>query len=164
MSRGKDGELLAGSAIVFRMCYKNLLNHVYVSRGSGALAMAFAEAFVLSTADKNQSPPYLSVYEESLTTFKEGKQLTGGKDMVLRLPVVDIRGLKNPSGYTLNVCWFLAQIPVNGSFAADNRPGSIGHCGITGLSRPPKLPHLDWKWFRVRLADIAVKMGPVTVS
>lgn len=165
MCRGKDGEMLRGTAIVFRMCYKSksMLNDEYGSIGSGALAMAFEEAFVLSTNDKNQYPPHLSVYEESLTTYIQGKHLTGGKDMALRLHVGDVRRLKNQSGHALDVCWFLAQIPVNGTFVPDNRPGSLGHCGITGLSRPKNFPNAHWKWFRVKLADIAFKIGPVPV-
>ena len=103
MCRGKDGEMLAGTETVFRMCYKSksMLNDEYGSIGSGALAMAFEEAFVLSTTDKKHNPPHLSVYEESLTTFRQGKQLTGGKDMALRLPVGDVRGFKMPNTVTV---------------------------------------------------------------
>jgi hypothetical protein len=129
--------------------------------GSGALAAAFR----LSSSDEQQSPPHLSVFEQSLTTNQQARDITG-KDLTLRLPIADIRGLVNADypDHRLDACWFQAMILQGTELVPDCRPGTEGHCGIIGLSRPAMVPRPKWKWFCVRLADIAHSHGPVSVA
>lgn len=157
MVRGADGTPLPAESIVFRMAHPNRLTEGVT--GSGA----FAAAFELSDTDKAHSPPYLSVYEESLTTYDEARQLTHGKNLVLRLPVVEVCSVRQPAPATgsLAVCWFDSLLDEGGFSVPDARPGAGGHCGITGLARPPEFPRTAWKTVRVRLADIAARNGPV---
>ena len=92
------------SVIVIRLWYSNrIVNSSSRGTGSGALAGAFS----LSTEDKKHNPPYLSVFDESLTTKEQAQLLTGGnKDLLLRLSVSEVRDLVNPSfpEHKLDVC------------------------------------------------------------
>ena len=164
MPRGAEGTALENEAIVIRMWYQTAMTNA-PGLGSGALAAAFGDAFKLGSEDKKEQPPHLSVYDESLTTHAQAKSLTG-KDVALRLPVTDVRTLANPAcaDNRLDVLWCTGMVRRNGELVPDCREGADGHCGITGLKRPDKFPRKDWKWFRVKLADIAVSNGPVIVS
>ena len=168
MNRGADGTFLPDEAVVLRMCYASrYAKDLSIESGSGALAIAFSAVFVLSTEDKTQTPPHLSVYESSLTTPEQARELTGGdKNLVLLLPVDSVRDLKNPNfpEHVLNVSWFQAFVLSEDKYVPDTRIGSEGHCGITGLKRPPAMPRLYWKWFRVKLADIAIAKGILRLS
>ena len=134
---------------------------------SAALAPAFelaagalARAFEFSSADRRGDPPYLSVFEASLTTKQEAFEITGRrKPLVLTLGVDQVRALACPTSGErhLDVWWFAAMlIDGDGVPRRDTRPGSGGHGGIVGLDKPPRKVR---KWYRVKLADVALRNG-----
>jgi hypothetical protein len=154
VERGAEGTSLYDGAVIIRMWYKT---SIVGASASGALAAAFR----LSSRDKQQNPPYLSMFEQSLTTDQQAKEITG-KDLALPLFVSEVRSLVNPDypDHTLDVCWFQATILQETESVPDHRPGTEGHCGIIGLLRPSEFPKKRWKWFCVKLADIAFCNNP----
>lgn len=157
MEREIDGRPLDVDRNVVRMWYRTSLHN---GSGSGALVAAFE----LSSEDKNANQPYLSVFEKSNTTLDQAKIFTG-KNLALSLSVSEVRELINPNypDYRLNICWYRKTVTIGDQIIPDERPGAAGHCGIIGLLRPPNLSRTLWKWFRVRLADIAFSNNPITV-
>ena len=167
MQRGEEGAPLPDQARVMRMWHANRLPPSSPAIGEkplGALPALLSEVFELSTSDRQYCPPYLSVYESSLTSPEQGRLLTVGKSAALFLGVRAVRDLVCPEqpDRRLDVCWFLALVEEGGASVADTRPGAEGHCGITGLVRPSGMPKAPWKWFRARLAELAMAGGIVS--
>jgi hypothetical protein len=95
------------------------------------------EAFALSTEDRREDPPRLSVWAEKLTRPEQAWHLMGEKPsyrLVLRLNVDAVRALRpnpdSPDVPDLEVQWH-TLLTEDGS--PDARPGADGHAGITGL-------------------------------
>ncbi len=111
-------------------------------------------SFELSTSDKAQKPPRLSVYVFGLTTEEQACALVGDGTthrLILRLPVARIRALV-VGEHRLDAVWDEAVLD-DGS--PDMRPGAEGHAGITGLVRPPGMDKIRFKRLSVDLADLA---------
>lgn len=114
---GAEGESLPQGAAVLRL---------FRSTNDGKCP---PEAFHLSTEDKSQPVPRLSVWEVTNTTLKQAGALSGGKYALAgRLPVDGVRTLRpepdHMSVENLDVQWERATQP---------GPGADGHAGITGL-------------------------------
>lgn len=142
---GQTGQPLPGGEIVVRL---------------GIPPMDFAENrkaspnwFELSTEDKQQDPPKLSVFSERLTTSQQAWEIQGSREeytAIARLSVDAIRALRpEPNSARvppLDVVWDSLNDP---------RPGAEGHAGITGLERGGPVNRLHTKSFRLQLADKA---------
>ena len=123
---------------------------------------ASATIFALSSADKNQESPRLSVWVEGLTAAEEAWMLTGrGRERraVLTLSVDAIRALvstpTNPIHPGLEVEWERATtLDGVGDRVLDSRPGAEGHAGIARLDDRFGTK-TQRKSLRVKLADIA---------
>jgi hypothetical protein len=114
------------------------------------------EVFALSTEDRRDGPPRLSVWAERLTRPEQAWSLMGEKPhyrLALRLSVDAIRALRpNPDSLEvscLDVKWhpLLAE---DGTL--DPRPGAAGHAGITGLDAGASSQRKSW---RRKLAQLA---------
>lgn len=110
--------------------------------------------FSLSSGDKEQPVPKLSVFVQGLTTEQQVCSLVGDGTthrLIARLPVVDIRDIL-VEGCRLNAVWDAAVLRDG---TPDTRPGTEGHAGIIGL-RPQGVPNAKviTKVFQVRLADV----------
>jgi hypothetical protein len=123
------------------------------------------KAFELSTEDRNDPVPRLSVWAERLTTPRQAWELMGRKEwyrLVLRINVDDIRSLRpepdSPAVPSLDVQWHPLMIGnEQEATVPDARPGADGHAGITGLMRQigGTVNKLHTKSFRLQLADLA---------
>ena len=110
-------------------------------RASLESGRAAATAFALSSEDKNQQTPRLSVWMVELTTLEEAWILTGSareRRVALILEVDAIRALKplpaEPPHLGLEVEWERATVlDESGSRIPDARLGSEGHAGIARL-------------------------------
>jgi hypothetical protein len=114
------------------------------------------EVFALSTEDRREHPPRLSVWAEKLTSPEQAWLLMGGRPnyrLALRLNVDAIRALQPnpelPEVPDLDVQWH-ALLDEDGS--PDTRAGTEGHAGITGLDAGSSAQR---KSFRRRLARLA---------
>jgi hypothetical protein len=116
--------------------------------------------FTLSSADKQERPPALSVWDRDLTTVQQAIAFTPPKETqratawalaVSAIRALRVQGLHDPSGAD----WFLDVIrsPLTDALTQqpDPRPGAHGHCGITGLDRPPGYNSNLFKMLRIKL-------------
>lgn len=130
--------------------------------------------FILSSKDKESSPPHLSVWVDCLTTPEQAYRflpIDSNRKLALRLKVNEIRKIKGNSGECfypnlLDVIWVYMYMinTATGESIRDNRPGAEGHSGITGLdeeSTPDKLTKNQKKILRkdlrAQLAELASK-------
>lgn len=114
-------------------------------------------SFELSSEDRTQSPPKLSVWMVGLTQPWEARQLGTHPHLypfALYLLTDTIRNLTQqipdnlPTITPLDVVW--DPLPTPASYIA--RPRWLdGHCGITGLERPPGMPRRVYKILRLLL-------------
>jgi len=112
------------------------------------------DAFIMSTKDKEGTPPHLSVWVEGYTTPSEAYAFLikpeSPDKVICWLNVGAVRGIcSNVDGETHNN--FLDVLWIN---IADLRLGAEGHAGITGLNPKDKLLRKD---LRFKLAEIANK-------
>ncbi len=121
-----------------------------------ALTASTVAAFELSEADKKEVPPSLSVFDNSLTTEEQAKDLTD-KDFCFFLPVSLILGISVPNNNPSLKVVYKPPVEADKIFGKE---GANGHSGILGLKRPDSFPKKDWKIVRLRLADIAVNNTP----
>ncbi|MBD1929793.1 hypothetical protein H6F74_26685 [Trichocoleus sp. FACHB-90] len=145
----------------------------YLGKGTIS-AIQMTDEFLLSTGDKNSTPPHLSVWVESCTTpaqayrFLQENSPNSERKLVLRLRVDEIRMLAvmvNNVEYKtlLDVLWVhLFEDSIRN--IKDQRPGAEGHAGITGLdekSAPKGLTNGEAKnlrkSLRSQLAELASK-------
>ena len=118
--------------------------------------------FALSSEDKKQPVPRLSVWVEGLTTVPQAWVLVGSnpkRRWVLFLPVDGVRTVhaaavdRFPSTPHLEVQWERATTPAeDGTRLEDLRPGWEGHAGIANLDRGNKTQGLSLRW---QLASLA---------
>lgn len=116
---GGEGESLPSGATVFRL---------FRATNDGKFP---PEAFHLSSDDKAQPIPRLSVWERTNTSLAQADVLTGGKNALAGfLPVDRVRELRPEPDHVdvknLDVQWEKALV---------SEPGHEGHCGIVGLSQ-----------------------------
>jgi hypothetical protein len=136
------------------------------------LAIQLEEEFVLSSKDKIENPPHLSVWVDSLTTPEQAYSFleeNSPRKLVLRLEVQEIRTTEANSeeaSYSglLNVIWVYLFQNLDCHQVRDSCPGAYGHSGIIGLdekSAPDgltkKQKQLLRKDLRSKLAEIASK-------
>lgn len=108
------------------------------------------EAFELSSSDKRQVPPRLSVYAASRTTPLQAWEIANRNPrfaVVARVTTTSTRQLRpNPDDSSirpLDVCW---------DRLLQEQPGTEGHAGIIGLDQGTKVQRRS---YRVRLSDLA---------
>lgn len=122
------------------------------------------EAFHLSSEDKTQAVPRLSVWETTNTTCAEADGLTSQRyGMAAFLLVDEVRQLRpepdHPGVLNLDVEWEAATELVGGVRMRVDKPGASGHCGITRLNQERSADGNSLKSFRkslyARLARLA---------
>lgn len=143
---GPKGESLPSGEIVFRL--------VAASKDGPIASPAH---FELSSADKESTPPSLSVWAERLTTPEEAREFRGPKRdisrLVLYLDVDRIRTLRpepdSPDAPYLDVVWEPLAVEEDGW-----RNGAAGHAGIINLKHA-NMSKLHYRSLRSQLADLA---------
>jgi hypothetical protein len=146
LSRGPQDEPLPADTIVLRA--SKLPPDYQAERPLSREAFNFQ----LSTSDKLQPVPKLSVYVHVLTTEAQACALVGDGTthrLIVRLSVSAIRAI-DVEGHCLDALWDEA---IRDDGTPDTRPGAEGHAGIAGLHRPPQAPKTVFKTLQVRLAD-----------
>ena len=152
---GADGSALPCGITVIRLVNEPKMGNLSpeaVRRVEAGLALpAF---FELSTADKNEAIPRLSVWVDGLTTLQQAWVLVGAnptRRWVLFLSVDTI--LTIPAVPPLDVQWERAMhIPDNGPRTPEFRSGWEGHAGIANLDSGNKTQRA---FFRSALSEIA---------
>jgi hypothetical protein len=127
---------------------------------------ALPEFFELSTEDKKQAEPRLSVWVEGLTTVEQAWTLVGAarnRRIVLRLGVDAVRALRaepaEPPHPGLAVEWEPATLPDGrGGRVPDTRPGFEGHAGVARLGdrRGTKVQRKNFRAALARIASVRV--------
>lgn len=146
LERGAQDEPLPDEAVVLRV--SKLPSDYYPGRPLSREAFSFS----LSSRDREQPVPKLSVYTLGPTTEQQACALVGDGTthrLVARLSAVAIRAI-SVGDHRLDVVWDAA---VREDGTPDTRPGTEGHAGIIGLHGPPGLPKEVFKTLQVRLAD-----------
>lgn len=128
VSPGAEGQPLPQGSEVFRL---------FRATNDGRFA---PEAFHLSSEDKAQSIPRLSVWEVSLTKVTEADAITEGKNTLAGYLLVDeVRKLRPEPDHdgvqSLDVEWEVATEKVDGREVPSSKPGAAGHAGITRLNQ-----------------------------
>jgi hypothetical protein len=123
---------------------------------------ALPEFFQLSSEDKKQDVPRLSVWVLGLTSVAQAWVLVGANDRricVMQLAVDQVRKVYapesngNPPSPNLDVEWEQAMRRlIDGTYVKETRPGWEGHAGITGLDFGTKIQR---EAIRLALADLA---------
>ncbi len=144
---GDPGTPVPGGTHVFRL-----------ARADSSSGEPSYTAFELSEADRRQNPPRLSVWLSELTLPHQARSLLQNAEQyqfALHLATDTIRSLHsrlptNGAPVTpLDVVWDPLSVTPPGYSAP---PAWLsGHCGITGLLRPPGMPREAYKALRVLL-------------
>ncbi len=103
------------------------------------------KAFELSTKDKAQVPPRLSVYDISKTTVEQAKTLAN-KSYETHAFALQVAKIRHIEAGRLDVI----EDPLESLEA-----GANGHCGITGLHRSSGEPKAVTENIRWQLAEIS---------
>ena len=119
-----------------------------------------ANAFTLSTAEKEHDPSRISVWENSITPLQLAKQFVTNpkRDLVIELNVGDIRALgddANHEPFGLDVKWDYLEdcLDITSNKLLPNATeGYEGHAGIFGLNPKEKLLR---KKIRDKLTELA---------
>ena len=110
------------------------------------------EAFELSSSDKRQNPPRLSVYAASRTTPQQAWEI-GNRNprfvAVARIATSDVRQLRPDSDRS-----DIRPFDVRWDRLTEQRPGADGHAGIIGLDQGGRTQR---RIYRVKLSDLANK-------
>jgi len=115
--RGADGAPLPPEAVVFRL-------------GESLNGKIPEQAFRLSSEDRKQIPPKLSVWDKDQTTPPQAHELMGKSPryaLAGYMPVVSIRSVVDGAG---------GELPLDVVWDHDDRLGAGGHCGVVGLDGP----------------------------
>ena len=99
--------------------------------------------FSLSSEDKKQTPPTLSVWDAAQTTLAEAQAHHDTTHSSFAFNVGEARRVSEDRVDVL-------REPVGG-------PGGDGHCGVTGLNRPPSAPKSIYRAMKLHLADISFR-------
>lgn len=157
---GPDGSPLPAGSWVLRLSLPVLFN---------GTTRCSPKAFELSSGDRAEPVPRLSVFAEGLTTRRQCFELASNpqRSAVFRLGVDSIRSIRpnpdNPKMPNLDVEWERARTPdESGLLVPDNRPGALGHAGITNLGRSDILDSGQRKRLRASLADAAIFVGEMS--
>ncbi len=169
LTPGADGTPVPGGTQVSRVGRppdaNNLNDPAKVLLAQGK---AWPGLFILSAADKRQSPPRLSVWLTALTQVAQAWVLVGGRDanrIVITLEVDAVRKVLAPARDqaaatpTLEVVWERAVREVDGRTVPEDRPGHEGHCGVEGLDNGNK-PQREF--LRSKLAECATEVRVLT--
>ena len=125
---------------------------------------ALPDFFELSTEDRKQPSPSLSVWVEALTSVEEAWKLVGSvrrRRIVLKLAVEGIRSIRaepvDPAHSGLDVVWEPATvIDDGGNRLLDFRPGAEGHAGITQLDEGTRIQRKDLRAQLARIATVRI--------
>jgi hypothetical protein len=119
------------------------------------------EAFALSTEDRRDDPPRLSVWAERLTRPEQAWHLMGEKPsyrLIVRLSVDAIRTLRPnpdiPEVPGLDVQWHPL---LNDDGSPDSRSGAEGHAGLVGLHAGSPAQRKSWRRRLARLGSEHVR-------
>jgi hypothetical protein len=150
---GQAGESLPADEWVLRL--------VVPSKDFLETGQVSPEAFALSSEDRRDNPPRLSVWAERLTHAEEAWQLMGGKPayrLVVRMNVDVIRALRPnpelPELPDLDVQWHPL---VSEAGTPDMRAGADGHAGIVGLHVGSAAQRKSWRRRLARLGSEDVR-------
>jgi hypothetical protein len=119
--------------------------------------------FALSSADKREHPPTLSVWDRCLTSIpqaisftppKETQRATSWELSVASVRSLRVEGLSDPSGSPWTLDILRSPLIDEHTQQPDPRPGANGHCGIIGLDRPSGYNSNDFKKLRIKLARL----------
>jgi hypothetical protein len=150
LSRGTQDEPLSDNITVLRACR---LPSDYLNRAPVRSDFDFS----LSSRDKEQPVPKLSVYVEGLTTPEQAYALVGDGTTHRLIAFVAVEAIQNISfqGHRLQAVW---DDPILDDGSPDRRPGAEGHAGITGL-RPKGMENAKaiGKALQQRLVDCVTK-------
>ncbi|MGL4423590.1 MAG: hypothetical protein ACRCZF_23235 [Gemmataceae bacterium] len=160
---GPDGSPIPGGVRLIRMANEPKVAHLNpeaVRRVSDGKALPLF--FDLSSEDKKQPFPRLSVWVEELTSVAQAWVLVGASSArrwVVRLEVDKVRCIfasgvpQFPPTPTLDVHWERAtQVTDAGDRVPETRPGWEGHAGIANLDNGNKTQRNS---LRLQLADSA---------
>src|SRR5262245_53539248 len=130
-----DGEVLPAGVQVFRIGKNSQLSPAAVASGK-----ASPEMFELSTDDKKEPVPRLSIWVEELTIADQAWAFLGCKPsytVVACLRVDEIHQIKAPAGFSaLRVEWEQSRTKdESGNDVTNRKPGAAGHCGIANLNQ-----------------------------
>lgn len=133
---GPDGTPLPEEAVVFRLAQSN----------DGRFPQ---EAFRLSSADEEQNPPKLSVWDQDQTTPLQALDIMGGSPKHNVAGYLPVGVIRQSVSADLDVIW--DRLPLD-----EERPGAGGHCGLVGLDgAESKAAKERRKQLRRMLADLA---------
>ncbi len=158
ISPGPDGTPLPSGEWVIRMPPKGLNAEAIEQLKNGR---AHESMFILSSTDRTQANPRLSVWAERLTTVSQLVALTQtlpSYGAILRMNVDKIRALRpmpeNPPHPGLDVEWEQARsLDAEGNRTIVVNPGAEGHAGIARLDMGAKSQRKD---LRSKLAEPTV--------
>jgi hypothetical protein len=111
-----------------------------------------AKVFELSTEDKKQKPPRLSVFDLARTTSEEAKAICDRPEG--KVFAADVGSIKGVNRDRIGV----VDDPLPANHTKVKCPGAGGHCGITGLLRPPSEDSTITRNIRRQLADMFRKI------
>ncbi len=159
---GPEGTRVPDGLSVLRLGSSSTLNQVAIDQLTGDKTSLIG-FFELSSDDKRQSTPRLSVWVEGLTTVEQAWVLVGQerkRRIVLKLQVDRIRELRpqppEPPHPGLDVEWEPASRPDGyGGRMPEDRPGAEGHAGVARLDNAHGTKS-QRKYLRTKLADLAV--------
>ena len=137
-------ERLPDSAYVFRLVPPE--DERYFDSEEG---LPHAICFDLSSADKRECPPRLSVFDVERTSLQEAKEIRGTNKHVIgfKLPVEGIRALRKDNNG-------LSRLDVVRDPLEVELPGADGHCGITGLKRRKGEERVSFKAIQWELREL----------
>jgi len=137
---GEDGQPLPDGEVVFRFA----IAPKDFDRDGKPLSVSLG-SFELSSQEKFNPPPRLSVFAASVTTYDQGWLIAGAKhDLVFDLSVHEVRLLRIPhDNPSIDVVWHHIE---------SDAPGAQGHAGLIGLAEGDKLKK---KKLRFALAELA---------
>jgi len=103
----------------------------------------------LSSDDRKECPPRLSVFDVERTSLHEAKQIRCANEHVIgfKLPVNGIRALRRGSDG-------IPKLDVVRDPLDVELPGADGHCGIIGLGRKSGEKRRDFKELRWELREL----------
>ena len=165
LAPGPDGTPVPAGVRLIRMANEpKLANLNAVAQERVRAGKALPAFFELSSEDKAQPVPRLSVWVEGLTTAQQAWVLVGAvptRNWVVLLNADAVRAAETGTEPKLDVHWERAtMLTPAGERVLEMRPGWDGHAGITNLDCGNK-PHRAA--LRLYLADIA-EMRVLTVE
>ncbi|MGL6075067.1 MAG: hypothetical protein ACRC8S_12985 [Fimbriiglobus sp.] len=110
-----------------------------------------ARCFELSSQDRLETPPCLSVWDEIYTSVQQAWRFRGSDPEVFLLIRLAVAGVREIEVHTkLDVIYRELHL--------ENRPGAEGHCGVLNLDLGSKVQRQEVRHRLARLASGNVRM------